>query len=316
MTVQTVTPETLPVLTWNNQPVITTELLAQIYGAKVIQIRQNFKNNVSRFIEGVHYFLLKGTDLKEFKNRVDNIDSVEVGKNANALMLWTERGTVRHAKILDTDKAWEVQDRLEDCYFTKHQKPYGLKQLPPSPYITGHEAQQFKKSLEAHCKGNSDLYRKLYHKVWEHYGMESYKMIPAGKLCEAAQVAGIKLVPLFKAKLKPEQQQVIMTKSELLAHDEQVKAEAVKSVQGELVNSPTLQDGSITISFKQLGVNELRRTITMQSMGMVSINEISNTAMFGEFDELVYKFNDMGFLVIEKSKLESSTLKQLCKLIA
>jgi hypothetical protein len=43
-------------------------------------------------------------------------------------MLWTERGTVRHAKMLGTDKAWDVQDRLEDCYFAvKEQSPYGLK---------------------------------------------------------------------------------------------------------------------------------------------------------------------------------------------
>lgn len=122
MTNQTaVTPETLPAIIWQNQPVITTELLADIYGAKAIQIQQNFKNNASRFIEGVHFFKLVGAELKAFKNQLDKIELVKIAKNTAHLMLWTERGTVRHAKILDTDNAWAVQDRLEDFYFAKNQ---------------------------------------------------------------------------------------------------------------------------------------------------------------------------------------------------
>ncbi len=33
------------------------------------------------------------------------------------LYLWTERGANRHCKILDTDKAWEQFDSLEETYF-------------------------------------------------------------------------------------------------------------------------------------------------------------------------------------------------------
>ncbi|CAO3350897.1 hypothetical protein [Azospirillum palustre] len=32
-------------------------------------------------------------------------------------MLWTERGTLNHAKILGTDEAWIVHERLVDTYF-------------------------------------------------------------------------------------------------------------------------------------------------------------------------------------------------------
>ncbi|MDR8143073.1 hypothetical protein XC08_22250, partial [Acinetobacter baumannii] len=31
----------------------------------------------------------------------------------------TERGAARHAKMLDTDQAWEVFEQLEDCYFVR-----------------------------------------------------------------------------------------------------------------------------------------------------------------------------------------------------
>ena len=33
------------------------------------------------------------------------------------MYLWTERGANRHCKILDTDKAWEQFDNLEETYF-------------------------------------------------------------------------------------------------------------------------------------------------------------------------------------------------------
>jgi hypothetical protein len=96
-------------------------------------INKNFERNKSRFIEGVHYFLLKGVDLKAFKNCPTISRLVQIGKRSASLYLWTERGTVRHAKILDTDNAWAVQDRLEDFYFTKNQpKRNGLVDLPAS----------------------------------------------------------------------------------------------------------------------------------------------------------------------------------------
>ena len=113
------TPETLPAIAWENHPVITTGLLASVYGVQDKQIRQNFVNNQTRFTEGVHYYKLIGDDLKGFKNQVEIFDLVEIAKNTAHLMLWTERGTVRHAKMLGTDQAWDVQDRLEEFYFSR-----------------------------------------------------------------------------------------------------------------------------------------------------------------------------------------------------
>lgn len=136
-TTLSVTPETLPAIMWQNKPVITTELLASVYGTGMDNINKNFERNKSRFIEGVHYFLLKGADLKAFKNCPTISRLVQIGKRAAQLYLWTERGTVRHAKILDTDNAWEVQERLEDFYFSKRdEKPYGLKAQPTNSALS------------------------------------------------------------------------------------------------------------------------------------------------------------------------------------
>lgn len=146
----TINPQNLPKIHWQNQIVITTELLAKCYGAKEKQIRQNYANNKARFVEGVHFFKLEGEQLRAFKQRsftescgdvdslgdflgqfgfqvdvvdtaqdrdVDDIDSVKIARNINSLTLWTERGAARHSKILDTDLAWDMFDRLETAYF-------------------------------------------------------------------------------------------------------------------------------------------------------------------------------------------------------
>ncbi|NFA44573.1 hypothetical protein EXM65_18965 [Clostridium botulinum] len=58
------------------------------------------------------YRLVIGEDLREFKREVNGIDLVPV--NINKLYLWTDRGAARHAKILDTDEAWNVYEELEE----------------------------------------------------------------------------------------------------------------------------------------------------------------------------------------------------------
>lgn len=95
--------------------VLTTQQLAEVYGTETANIKMNFKNNKDRFVEGRDYFCLKGDELKEFKNYVNDI--YLVNKRTPSLYLWTERGANRHSKILDTDRAWQQFDILEETYF-------------------------------------------------------------------------------------------------------------------------------------------------------------------------------------------------------
>jgi len=117
--VETVTVESLPVITYQDVRIITTKLLAQLYGADDGYIRKNFSRNPDRFEAGKHYFKLEGEKLREFKelHRVSKRHSVKMSPNVKALTLWTERGAARHAKMLDTEQAWEVFEKLEDAYF-------------------------------------------------------------------------------------------------------------------------------------------------------------------------------------------------------
>ena len=106
---------------WSNEPIMTTAQLAEYYDCEPRQIKQNFNNNAERFEEGKHYFKLEGELLKMFKaSLVENFD-LPVNKFAPTLYLWTRRGAARHAKMLTTEKAWEVYEKLEEFYFD-HEK--------------------------------------------------------------------------------------------------------------------------------------------------------------------------------------------------
>lgn len=107
------------VIRFKNVPVVTTAQLAEFYGVDVNNIQQNYKRNASRFIEGKHYFKLTGQDLKDV---AADFKSVANFNKVRHLIVWTERGAARHAKMLDTDHAWDVFERLEDCYFNQEQK--------------------------------------------------------------------------------------------------------------------------------------------------------------------------------------------------
>lgn len=132
--------ESLSVITYQQQPVITTELLAKLYGTDAHNIRKNFFSNADRFIAGKHFIKLEGAALREFKHSITESDSVKIARNVNSLLLWTERGAARHAKMLDTEQAWEVFEKLEDCYFSVKAAPVALAAPVPtlSKELRGH----------------------------------------------------------------------------------------------------------------------------------------------------------------------------------
>ncbi|API15687.1 phage antirepressor Ant [Escherichia coli] len=114
--------ESLVVVTYSNIPVITTELLATLYKTEQKHIRQNFKRNECRFIAGKHFFKVSGSELDDLRTSQRGL---QISPKTRSLILWTERGAARHAKMLETDQAWEVFEKLEDCYFSQTSKSAG-----------------------------------------------------------------------------------------------------------------------------------------------------------------------------------------------
>lgn len=127
------------------QRVLTTEQLGEVYEVEEVRIRQGFSRNQDKFQEGKHYFKLQGEELKQFKREYLKDTSLKL----NSLMLWTERGANRHCKILDTDKAWEQFDNLEETYFrVKEIDPYkGLSKEVQAIFAIDKKTQEIEKKL-------------------------------------------------------------------------------------------------------------------------------------------------------------------------
>jgi hypothetical protein len=191
--VATVTAENLPVITWEGAKLITTDLLARLYGTQPKNIQDNYQYNAERFVKGKHFYKLEGSNLREFKNRPGISGSV--GKQARSLTLWTERGAARHAKMLETDAAWEVFEKLEDCYFAVKEvfevKSYGtnltdtltLEQANVLRDTLTHAVKELpqEKQAKAMIQG--------WAKLKSHFGV-TYRQIPQSEFTEAISIIG------------------------------------------------------------------------------------------------------------------------------
>ncbi|MFC2997604.1 ORF6N domain-containing protein [Acinetobacter sichuanensis] len=117
------------IINFKSIPVVTNEMLANFYGTDASNIRKNYSNNKARFIEGKHFFKIVGQELKDFMTSLKTVTSdllvnnvhAQISSKTRVLTLWTERGAARHAKMLDTDQAWDIFEQLEDCYFNRQE---------------------------------------------------------------------------------------------------------------------------------------------------------------------------------------------------
>lgn len=182
--------EKLQPIEFKGKRIVTTEQLAEVYETDINNIQANFKNHKDRFKEGKHYYLLQGDELKTFKSHLNYIQIPLISKFTSLLYLWTERGANRHCKILDTDKAWEQFDNLEENYFrVKKIKPLTASEELKLHYQVleehGEEIKSLKEDItdikensplyNIECKELQDLVRKVGIKVLGGYRTPAYK---------------------------------------------------------------------------------------------------------------------------------------------
>lgn len=153
------------VIEWQGQRVLTTKQIAEAYGTTMDIIKWNFHYNRNRYQEGKHFYELKGDSLREAKREIEIQPFL---KQAKCVHLWTEKGTLLHAKSLNTDKAWEVYDYLVDFYF--HIKEVALRQQASKPkgkevvdIPVNEKAQSMMQQLREELAGMESLLR-LYNK--------------------------------------------------------------------------------------------------------------------------------------------------------
>lgn len=186
--ITTITPDNVPALTYDGKPVVTTAMLAKLYGTDEVRIRQNYTKNKDRFVQGKHCFKIEGSELKDLKNRVSQSYSVGIGSNARSVVLYTDRGAARHAKMLETDAAWDVFEKLEDNYFGPHSQPAPL--ALPSPLTPLHQ-REIQKAVTSKVYNalpepmRSAGFKRIYSYLKDRFDVGSYKDIDDSRFSEA-----------------------------------------------------------------------------------------------------------------------------------
>lgn len=167
-----------PPLVYRNIPVLTTEMLAQAYDVAPKQIRQNFANNRERFIEGKHFFSLSGQELKDFRLCVENFDS-QISTKVRVLILYTDRGCARHAKSLNTDRAWDMYELLEETFFA-------VKSTSPQVFLsTPADRKPLRSLVNAWAKLANVHQSTLWPQVRAHFQLERIDDLPVEWLPDA-----------------------------------------------------------------------------------------------------------------------------------
>lgn len=184
----------LPQIAHRGVPVVTTETLAQAYEVDAVSIRKNFSCNKERFTEGKHYYTLSGNDLREFKNKVTESNSVQIGKNSRSLTLWTERGAARHAKMLNSDRAWDVFELLEETFFAvvKTKLPVEQPVTLNDELISASERAELKLIVDAKLSTYpAAVQGKARAEIWakhnRHFRIAEYSQLPARLMPEARE---------------------------------------------------------------------------------------------------------------------------------
>ncbi len=102
---------------WKGVPVCTTKQLAEFYETSSDTLMKNFNRNSDKFKATNHYFRLQRHQISKFFEATGLLDW---SKNVTLLYLWTQKGAARHAKMLTTERAWDVWEELETSYFEKN----------------------------------------------------------------------------------------------------------------------------------------------------------------------------------------------------
>lgn len=182
--------EELRIVEYEGIRVVTTKQIAEAYEADVKQVSQGFNRNKAKFTEGKHYFLLRGNDLKAFRLKAD------LPSNIGRLYLWTDKGALLMAKIIDTEKAWQAYERLVDFYFeVKEEFNPPIEKFPeeqprityqtsstPVPKNPSWQARN-RRRINALCEKANTSVSTLYHHILLRLG-EEYDLNAANRIYE------------------------------------------------------------------------------------------------------------------------------------
>jgi phage antirepressor YoqD-like protein len=106
---------------------LTDKTISEIHKQPAPEIRKTINRNINRFKKNIDYIDLKRGDM------VTTLISLGYAKQsitqAEHIYLLSERGYAKLIKIMDTDLAWDIHDKLIDEYFTMRKVLNSSEQL-------------------------------------------------------------------------------------------------------------------------------------------------------------------------------------------
>ncbi len=99
---------------------MTDKTISEIHNQPNFKIRERIKDNIKRFREDIDYI--------DIKRILETDTLIELGyakqsiTQADNIFLLSERGYSKLIKIMDTDLAWEIHDKIMDEYFSMREK--------------------------------------------------------------------------------------------------------------------------------------------------------------------------------------------------
>lgn len=87
----------------NAERVLTTKELAELFGTTQGKLHIYFMRNKEKFQEGVHYYVLAGSEMMKFKHHNPTLNL----KYMSNLYLWTAYGAYLFAQTLKGEDAWK-----------------------------------------------------------------------------------------------------------------------------------------------------------------------------------------------------------------
>lgn len=147
---------------------LTDKTISEIHGMKMIHVREALNKNIKRFKENIDFIDLKDIDNIDNNLLVSlNYSKMQISKAKNIYLL-SERGYAKLIKIMDTDLAWEIHDKLVDDYFTMREIVNSKEKIL---------AETFYKSIFSNTEEDRVLNTKLFGELKEEYGAEKQKEI-------------------------------------------------------------------------------------------------------------------------------------------
>lgn len=113
---------------------ISDKTIAEIHGQPVPEIRRRIIDNIKRFEIGKDVLDLKVVDEKVMGESHDNLlfklgyTQMQISK-AEHIYILSERGYAKLIKIMDTDLAWKIHDKLIDEYFALREEKEQRRRL-------------------------------------------------------------------------------------------------------------------------------------------------------------------------------------------